>query len=180
VTHATAIGTQLTSFVEGRHIARTRGLHALLLALASIAGPWASDADAAASRHRRVQIGDATYYSRAFDGETTASGCTFDPRALVAAHRTLPFGTLVRVTNLENGRRVRVRIVDRGPYGENRREGAIVDLSPAAARRVGMLKDGQVRARLEILRLGARRTPAAPVRAPCDQRAKAPGSALRR
>jgi rare lipoprotein A len=156
VTHAIAIGTpQLTPFVEGRHVARTRGLHALLLALATIAGTWCSDADAAPSRHRRVQIGDATYYSRAFDGQTTASGCTFDVRALVAAHRTLPFGTLVRVTNLENGRRVRVRIVDRGPFGDNRREGAIVDLSPAAARRLGMLKDGQVRARVEILRLGA-------------------------
>jgi rare lipoprotein A len=159
VTPATAIGTpQPPSFVEGRHVARTRGLRALLLALASIAGPWCSHADAAASRHRRVQIGDATYYSRAFDGQTTASGCRFDGRALVAAHRTLPFGTLVRVTNLENGRRVRVRIVDRGPFGDNRREGAIVDLSPAAARRVGMLKDGQVRARVEILRLGAQDT----------------------
>jgi rare lipoprotein A len=56
------------------------------------------------------------------------------------------------VTNLENGRWVRVRIIDRGPYGKNRREGTIVDVSPAAARRLRMSKAGQVRVRLEVLR----------------------------
>jgi rare lipoprotein A len=111
-------------------------------------------ADPSVRKHRRVQTGFATYYSRVFDGDTTASGKPFDADAMVAAHRTLPFGTTVRVVNLENGRRVRVRIVDRGPYGENWREGTIVDVSPEAARRLGMLRDGQVRARVEVIRLG--------------------------
>jgi rare lipoprotein A len=100
---------------------------------------------------RRVQTGYATYYGRAFQGRTTASGEPFNRHELVAAHPALPFDTLVRVTNLENGRSIRVRIVDRGPYGTNRREGTIIDLSTAAARRIGMLRDGQVRVRLVVL-----------------------------
>jgi len=64
---------------------------------------------------------------------------------------------VVRVTSLENGRRVTVRIVDRGPYGRNRRERAIIDLSRAAARRLGMIKDGQVRARVEVVRRASAR-----------------------
>jgi rare lipoprotein A len=104
-----------------------------------------------------AQHGYATYMARMFHGRTSASGETFDERRLVAAHRTLPFGSVVRVTNVQNGRSVTVRIVDRGPYGKNYREGTIIDLSRAAARRLRMIEDGQVRARLEILRLGARR-----------------------
>jgi rare lipoprotein A len=78
----------------------------------------------------------------------------------VAAHRTLPFGTIVRVTNLENRREVMVQIIDRGPYGDNWREGTVIDLSPAAAKELDMLKDGQVRARVSVIRLGAdRRSP---------------------
>lgn len=108
---------------------------------------------AAQPRHRggHVQIGDATYYGRAFQGKLTASGTRFNRHELVAAHRTLPFGTVVRVTNLENGRQVRVRIVDRGPYGKNYREGAIIDVSTAAARRLRMIRDGQVKVRVEVL-----------------------------
>jgi rare lipoprotein A len=107
----------------------------------------------AARLNRRVQTGFATYYGRAFQGRTTASGERFNRHALVAAHPSLPFDTVVRVTNLKNGRSVRVRIVDRGPYGQNRREGTIIDLSTAAARRIDMIRDGQVRVRLEILTL---------------------------
>jgi rare lipoprotein A len=103
------------------------------------------------------QNGYATYLARSFHGRTSASGETFDERSLVAAHRTLPFGSIVRVTNVTNGRSVTVRIVDRGPYGKNYREGTIIDLSRAAARRLRMLRDGQVRARLEVLKLGDER-----------------------
>jgi rare lipoprotein A len=120
-----------------------------VLVLASI-----SASAAAQKRSRAVETGFATFYSRSFEGEKTASGKRFDGDALVAAHRTLPFGTVVRVTNLENGRRVTVRIIDRGPYGKNWREGTVIDLSPAAARRLGMLKDGQVRARVSVVRFG--------------------------
>jgi rare lipoprotein A len=113
---------------------------------------------ASAQKHSRsVETGFATFYSRSFEGQKTASGRRFDGDALVAAHRTLPFGTVVRVTNLENGRKVTVQIIDRGPYGENWREGTVIDLSPAAAKQLGMLKDGQVRARVTVVRLGSGR-----------------------
>jgi rare lipoprotein A len=100
------------------------------------------------------QDGYATYLARSFHGRTSASGEIFDERRLVAAHRTLPFGSVVRVTNVTNGRSVTVRIVDRGPYGKNYREGTIIDVSRAAARRLRMLRDGQVPARVEVLKLG--------------------------
>ena len=101
-----------------------------------------------------AQDGYATYVAHSFHGRTTASGERFDERQLVAAHRTLPFGSVVRVTNVANGRSVVVRIVDRGPYGKNYREGTIIDLSRAAADRLRMIRDGQIPARLEVLELG--------------------------
>lgn len=101
-----------------------------------------------------TQDGYATYLARSFHGKTSASGEPFDERQLVAAHRTLPFGSIVRVTNVSNGRSVTVRIIDRGPYGRNYREGTIIDVSYAAARRLRMLRDGQVPARVEVLRRG--------------------------
>ena len=72
---------------------------------------------------------------------------------MVAAHRTLPLGSVIRVTNLENGRRVSLRVIDRGPYGRNYRKGTIVDVSRGAARRLGFIRDGLVRIRLEVMRL---------------------------
>ena len=81
-----------------------------------------------------------------FAGRKTASGDTFDPDALTMAHRTLPFGTKVRVTNLRNQRSVEVVVNDRGPAVAGR----IADLSPAAARGIG-LTDGVVEARIEVL-----------------------------
>jgi rare lipoprotein A len=105
-------------------------------------------------RVKRVQTGYATFLAKSFHGDESASGEIFDRRKLVAAHRSLPFGTHVRVTNLENGRSVDVRIIDRGPYGSNFREGTIIDLSRAAATRLDMIEDGQVRVRIRILRLG--------------------------
>src|SRR6185295_10995730 len=97
---------------------------------------------------------DATFYSKSSQGDKTASGSKFDNNKAVAAHRRLPFGTVVRVTNLDNGKSVNVTIVDRGPYGKNRREGAIIDLSRAAARQLDMIEDGQVRVRLDVLEWG--------------------------
>jgi len=101
-----------------------------------------------------TQFGDATYYARHFQGDRTASGSRFDHRKAIAAHLKYPFGTVVRVTNLENGRSVNVVIVDRGPYGKNRREGAIIDLSRDAARALGMLRNGQVPVKVEVLLWG--------------------------
>lgn len=86
-------------------------------------------------------------YGTNFAGKTTASGERFDPAALTMAHRTLPFGTRVRVTNLQNHRSVEVRVNDRGPAVRGR----IADLSLAAARKLGMTDDGVVDATLEVI-----------------------------
>ena len=94
-----------------------------------------------------VQDGMASYYGARFAGRLTASGERFDPRALTAAHPELPFGTRVRVTNLDNGRSITVRINDRGPFASGR----IVDLSWEAARVLDMLRRGVARVRLEVL-----------------------------
>ena len=101
-----------------------------------------------------TKFGDATFYANSLHGNVTASGIKFDNRKAVAAHRSYPFGTVVRVTNLKNGKAARVVIVDRGPYGKNRREGAIIDLSRAAAAQLGAIRDGQVRVKVEVLAWG--------------------------
>ena len=97
-----------------------------------------------------TQRGRISMYGNEFAGRKTASGESFDPAALTMAHRTLPFGTRVRVINLENRRSVEVVVNDRGPFVAGR----IADLSEAAARRIDMVADGVVEAVLEILRPG--------------------------
>lgn len=87
-----------------------------------------------------VLRGKATYYADSLAGHKTASGEPYDPGALTAAHRTLPFGTVVRVRR-KDGREVTVRINDRGPFGK---EDRIVDLSRRAAEELGMIRDGVV------------------------------------
>ena len=99
------------------------------------------------ARAPRIERGRVSHYGKAFEGRTTASGETFDPEALTMAHRTLPFGTRVRVTNLENRRSVEVVVNDRGPFVEGR----IADVSTAAARALGMVEDGVVDGTLEVL-----------------------------
>lgn len=106
------------------------------------------------SKAKATQTGLASYYSRRFDGKKTAGGETFSNDELVAAHRTHPLGTRVRVTNLENDESVVVRISDRGASAENRREGVIIDVSQAAATRLKMIKDGRVKVRVDVLDWG--------------------------
>jgi rare lipoprotein A len=91
------------------------------------------------------QVGQASWYGPGFHGKKTASGATFNPNQLTAAHRSWPLGTKAKVTNLENGKKVEVTINDRGPYVGNR----AIDLSRAAARRLAM--DGTARVRIEAL-----------------------------
>lgn len=91
--------------------------------------------------------GALSFYGNAFLGKRTASGEVFDPERLTMAHRTLPFGTRVRVTNLENQRSVEVIVNDRGPFVRGR----IADLSPEAARQIGMVVDGVVEGLLVVL-----------------------------
>src|SRR5262245_33692627 len=106
-----------------------------------------------------TQIWDARYYSSQFDGRITASGRIFDGNKAMAAHRSYPFGTVVRVTCLRNSRSVNVVVVDRGPFGKNRREGAIIDLSKSAATKLGIITRGQARVKLEVLLWGKDQSP---------------------
>lgn len=94
-----------------------------------------------------TQYGIASWYGRDFHGRKTASGEIYNMRAFTAAHKTLPFGTYVRVTNLKNGRRTIVRINDRGPFIKGR----IIDLSYSAAREIDMVEVGIQKVRLDIL-----------------------------
>ena len=94
------------------------------------------------------EVGLATWYGDALAGRRTASGERFDPREMTAAHRTLPFQTWVSVTRLDTGQSVRVRITDRGPFGDRRR---IINLSKEAARELGMLRAGVVRVAIRVL-----------------------------
>jgi rare lipoprotein A len=96
---------------------------------------------------RAAQTGTASWYGQAHHGKKTASGEMFDMHALTAAHRTLPLGTRVLVTNLGNGRAVEVRINDRGPAVPGR----ILDVSYAAARALGAVGDGVFRVRIAVL-----------------------------
>lgn len=101
----------------------------------------------------KAAVGEASFYADKFHGRPTASGERFDNGRLTAAHRTLPFGTKVRVTNLANGRSVVVRVNDRGPFVKGR----IIDLSRAAAQRIDMVRAGVVRVKVEPLGSPTRR-----------------------
>jgi rare lipoprotein A len=100
------------------------------------------------SEARRVLKGKATYYGDSLSGHKTANGDVYSPREFTAAHRTLPFNTIVRVVREDTQRYVYVRINDRGPFGNADR---IIDLSKVAAERLGMLRAGVVRVRVEVL-----------------------------
>lgn len=97
-----------------------------------------------------MQTGLASWYGNEYNGRPTACGEIFNENAMTAAHKELPFGTVVRVVNLNNGLTVTVRINDRGPFIAGR----IIDLSKAAAREVDMINLGVVPVRLEILKWG--------------------------
>ncbi len=91
--------------------------------------------------------GIASWYGSMWNGRKTASGETYDDQQMTAAHKSLPLGTLVRVTNLRSMRSVTVRINDRGAFAPSR----IIDLSSAAARELGMMENGLAKVRLEVL-----------------------------
>ncbi len=99
-----------------------------------------------------VETGIASWYGPGFHGKKTSNGERYDQNAMTAAHKLLPFGTRLRVTNLENGRVTEVRINDRGPFVGSR----IIDLSRSAARSLGMLGKGTARVRLVALNEGGR------------------------
>ena len=102
---------------------------------------------AAAEEDNETFEGDASYYGPGLNGNQTANGETFDMYGMTAAHRTLPFDTIIRVTNLNNGRQVDLRINDRGPYADDR----VLDVSYGAAQELQMMDDGVVPVRVEVL-----------------------------
>lgn len=114
---------------------------ALLLAIQPTMGPALAERE----RDTYVERGQASWYGPGFHGEETASGAVFDQTELTAAHPKLPFGTEVTVTNLENGRQVKVEINDRGPYADDR----IIDLSREAGRKLDIISDGTAEVRIE-------------------------------
>jgi rare lipoprotein A len=107
----------------------------LILMILSTGFVWATE----------VQEGDASYYADTLDGNKTASGEPYDKNGFTAAHRTLPFGTRVKVTYLKTGKAVDVVINDRGPHAKGR----IIDLSGAAARQIGIVDDGHGKVSIE-------------------------------
>ena len=131
---------------------------ALMLLLSACAGgptqsrpqssaPEAASAAQTEAASRASQTGIASWYGARYHGRTTASGEPFDMNALTAAHRSLPFGTQVRVTNLENGRSVVLRINDRGPFVKRR----IIDVSRHAAEHLGFREAGLAKVRVEVI-----------------------------
>jgi rare lipoprotein A len=119
---------------------------------------------------KEFQRGQASWYGPRFNGRRTASGERFNMNEYTAAHRSLPFGTLVRVHSLVNGRDVDVRITDRGPYSGNR----IIDVSRAAADELGMLGLGFKEVVLLVPESVADLSPAPPLRAPVRKRVRNP------
>ena len=99
------------------------------------------------AKPKPVSIGQASWYGPGFAGKKTASGEPFDDTKFTAAHKTLPLGSAAKVTNLSNGKSVKVEINDRGPYAANR----VIDLSRAAAHAIGMIDEGVVQVRVDLL-----------------------------
>ncbi len=96
--------------------------------------------------------GICVYYNDKFQGHVAASGEKYDKGALTAAHRTLPFGTMVKVTNLENNRSVVVRVNDRGPQGGSKAK--IIEITSRAAKEIDMIKKGKVQCQIEVVESG--------------------------
>ena len=112
--------------------------------------------DGRATRILQTREGLASYYGREFHGRITASGIRFNMHAMVAAHPSYPFGTLLRVTNLSNRRSATVRVVDRGPTPQLQADGLIIDVSRRAAEVLGFVERGRTRVRLDVLAWGTR------------------------
>lgn len=113
-----------------------------------------SKTPATTARILEVREGLASYYGPGFDGKLTASGTRFDMKSMVAAHPSYPFGTVVRVTNVKNGRAVELHVVDRGPANGARAEGVIIDVSYGAANALNFVRAGRTPVRIEVIRWG--------------------------
>ena len=138
-----------TCLARTRNRPFTAAALALLVTVAGVAAHATATShtppDPHAQKHKWFQIGKASWYGRRFQGHRTASGEAFDLNMLTCAHRTLPIGSLVRVTNLSNHRSIMVRVNDRGPVAP----GLIADLSYAAARSLGFGSAGKAQVRID-------------------------------
>jgi rare lipoprotein A len=123
---------------------------------ATAPSPAAAELEARYGARRALSVleGEASYYGDALAGHRTANGERYDPRAYTAAHRTLPFGTILRVVRKDTRAVTYVRVTDRGPFGSARR---ILDLSRAAAERLHMIRTGVATVRAEIVEYGPRK-----------------------
>jgi rare lipoprotein A len=135
--------------------AATLGALALALAAGCAHAPPPSErsraqqrSERAGPRGARAEVGIASFYANKFHGRRTASGARYDKRALTCAHRKAPFGSRLRVTDIESGRSVVVTVNDRGPFTRGR----VVDLSLAAARKLRIVARGVARVRVEPIR----------------------------
>lgn len=126
---------------------RTAFAAALCLPLALAASPLDARSAAGNGAGKHIGTGIASYYAPHFAGRRTANGERYSTSALTAAHRSAPFGARIRVRNLGNGREVVVRVNDRGPWARGR----IIDLSWAAAERIGLQRSGTARVSLTLL-----------------------------
>lgn len=119
----------------------------LVLMVLSCTKPKPPVPAAAPAATTSLTTGTASWYGAEFAGRPTASGVAFSPSHLTAAHRTLPFGTIVQVTRLDTGANVRVTINDRGPFSGGR----LIDLSQAAAEALGMVDSGTTRVKITVV-----------------------------
>ena len=111
-------------------------------------GKEKAETDVSKSAGKKIEEGIASWYGPNFHGKLTANGEKYDMYGLTAAHRTLPFNTILKVKNMDNGQSVQVRINDRGPYAKNR----IIDLSKKAAQEIDMLGPGTARVSLILMK----------------------------
>ena len=118
---------------------------AILLVLGLFSCKTASSPATKGNTKVKTETGMASFYANNHNGRKTASGERYNSNKMTAAHKTLPFGTLVRVTNLSNGKSVEVRINDRGPFARGR----IIDLSLSAAKKIDMINDGVTKVKIK-------------------------------
>jgi len=111
---------------------------------------WSRKQIESIKNHPKTQIGIASYYGKKFHKKRTANGEIFNMYKVSAAHKSYPLGTKVRVTNLENGKSIKLVINDRGPFVSGR----IIDLSYKAARKLDFVNQGTVKVRIDVIRLG--------------------------
>ena len=111
---------------------------------------WSRKQIESIKNHPKTQIGIASYYGKKFHKKRTANGKIFNMYKVSAAHKSYPLGTKVRVTNLENGKSIKLLINDRGPFVSGR----IIDLSYKAARKLDFVNQGTVKVRIDVIRLG--------------------------